>query len=122
MNATCDPNVSALFRGDGHWSPRETETVEPAFGPYHFPEGGVASAKRTQLDYLWNYYYFNLTSNSTKAVLRTCVVYLKKNLASIFTIHSASVVRSVTVGLRYGTGGFLLKSSVSDRLQFVCVA
>lgn len=36
-------------------------------------------------------------------------------------VVSAAVVRSVTVGPRYGTGRFSLKSSVSDRLHFVRV-
>lgn len=35
-------------------------------------------------------------------------------------VLSAAVVQSVTVGPRYGTGRFSLKSSVSDRLHFFC--
>lgn len=34
---------AVFFAGRADWSPWETETVEPAYGPYHFTEGAVAS-------------------------------------------------------------------------------
>lgn len=34
---------AVFFAGIADWSPWETETVEPAFGPYHFTKGAAAS-------------------------------------------------------------------------------
>lgn len=37
------PSVAVFSRGRAVWSPWETETVEPAFGTYHFIQGAVVT-------------------------------------------------------------------------------
>lgn len=51
----------------------------------------------------------------------TITLVLKNSIKYSFKhgIASAAVVQSVTVGPRYGTGRFSLKSSVTDKLRFV---
>lgn len=47
VNAALIKRCSAVFffAGRADWSPWETETVEPAFGPYHFTDGTSASGQ-----------------------------------------------------------------------------
>lgn len=63
--------------------------------------------------------------NALWETVRTLTVFKNdKVLFSCFFKHSivlVAVVQSVTVGPRYGTGRFSLKSSVSGSLDFLCV-
>lgn len=115
------PSVVVFSRGRAVWSPWETETVEPAFGTYHFIQGEVGTNSTIKrllfpLLFVWTLKLsFILDIHMIKAIIPSYM-----ELMATFFKHE-TVVQSVTVGPRYGTGRFSLKSSVGQAPLCACL-
>lgn len=115
------PSVVVFSRGRAVWSPWETETVEPAFGTYHFIQGEVGTNSTIKrllfpLLFVWTLKLsFILDIHMIKTIIPSYI-----ELMATFFKHE-TVVQSVTVGPRYGTGRFSLKSSVGQAPLCACL-
>lgn len=115
------PSVAVFSRGRAVWSPWETETVEPAFGTYHFIQGEVVTDSTIKrlffpLGFVWTLKLrFILDIHMIKTIILSYIQWMD----TFFQTWDSGSIRNGGTEVR--DGKIFLSSQVSDKLRFVCV-